>query len=372
MSAERLREILNNVADETRPVPLEVAAMAESRRIGVRRTVIGAAAAAVLLVAGVVGATAVWSDRGAPPVDPAISESPTSPVPNESPNMKGTRLYYIDDNDGLQVLIDNRELQSVLTNEPGLAASANFSNDGRWLSWVTADSEVKLRDMNTGEVRVIIDDYGDDLCQEPVWSVNSYQLFVKVGGEWGFYDVGDDAFTPLSFGFGDDCHVQFNEWPGQGDPAIQREYFVVDWYENTITVFDDNGQVTAEADNRLGENPAGLGADLEILGMRSHADGEYYCLVTSTKDAPLGDFGRSPDCDTYADWDGETFTPLYVKNEGPTGDPSIDATVTVREPINFGESWRFVEYQGADPVWSEPEYPGLTEWSLLYWGSTDE
>lgn len=358
MSAERLREILNNVADETRPVPLEAAAMAESRRMGVRRAVVGAAAMVVLLVAGVVGATNVWSDRGGQPVDPAVSDSPSPDV--TTGNMQDTVLYYYDDT-SLYALTDNNAYTTILTNEPLIGTTASVSPDGRYITWVNTDGELRLFDPADGTETVLTEDLADGSCQEAVWSVNSYELFVRREDGYGFYDVTTGVFTPLGFDFGGACHVQLDERPGSGDPAIEREFMYIDRDAKELVNVDDEGA-------RVGAVSTLIGPSTQIISVQSRAGGGYHCFVTAAVDSSIGETIRFPTCQTLGEFNGETWDIVSPGANTPVALTVGDGGVLARE-VDSGGTFHFTAYDevGDQRLWSEPEAPEAREWNLLAW-----
>jgi len=322
--------------------------------------VMGAAAAVLLLVAGIVGATNVWSDQGRPQdVDPAVSDSPAPSPDDTTGNMKDTVLYYYDDTN-LYALTDNDAYTTILTNEPHLGAPAADSPDGRYVSWVGADFKLNLLDTISGDRRVLTENLPGSTCQEAVWSVNSYELLVKRDDGYGFYDVTTDAFTPLGFGFGDACHVQLDERPGTGDPAIEREFMYIDRTAKELVNVDAEGA-------RIGAVSTLIGANTQIISVLSRAGGGYHCFTTAGADSSIGPNIRFATCETLGEFDGENWNIVSPGVNTTTALTLGDGGILSRESDADG-ALHFAAYdEDLRQIWTEPEAPEAGQWNLLAW-----
>ncbi|GIG67970.1 hypothetical protein [Phytomonospora endophytica] len=318
MSTERLSNILREIADEARPVPLAEAAMARTRRVQVRRTAVAAFAAVVVLAAGIIGTVNVWGGgKGAP--DPAASRSSTVPSPSESeetpdgivPTEYDGTFYYLESFAGGARLLSWRPAsrpEVVLTGNSLILVTANVSPDGRWLSWIDERNKLMLRDLATGTQRELMDyDPDDVLCREPTWSITSHQLLVaSPEARLGIFDITTDTFTSLGFDV-DGCHPRPAERPGGGS-AVELHVTYFDMAEQTVVEVDADGDPVAETPFEV---PGRGVTDMPTGG----GDGEYYCFQTGEAGGPGGDAARGNGCDTV----GEPGDPGRVTRDPGAG-----------------------------------------------------
>ncbi|HEY1180589.1 MAG TPA: hypothetical protein VGF17_30910 [Phytomonospora sp.] len=314
MSTERLQRILRDVADEARPVGLEEAALAQSRRMTVRRTALSGIAAVVLLAAGVVGAVTVWGGgKGVP--EPAASQhsatvpSPSASVPSTPGEYDGAYYYLRSAGAKGELLkwVPGNSPEVVLSGDSTMLITANVSPDGSHLSWVDDRNKLMLRELANGDQRELMDYSPGDICREPTWSITSFKILAAdADGKQGIYDITTDTFTPLGFEVGG-CHARLAEHPG-GQTAVETGLTFFDPENSTVVTLDDNGDTTG-------------GITLDVPGRRvtdmisGGGESEYYCFQTTDAEGYPGDAARGNHCDTLAE-PGDPASATYHPGAG--------------------------------------------------------
>jgi len=171
--------------------------LAESRRLGIRRAVVSGAAALAVLVGGVTGAFAVVGSPNGPDTGPDVpaASSPSNSI--EPPPEKGSDVvgplsgtfYYIDaegEAGATRVLSwtpGQGDPTVVLEGDDTLRSTATVSPDGRYIAWREPtpdglDASLKLKDLSTGAVTTLMDEFRYLPCAEPEWTPDSASLLV--------------------------------------------------------------------------------------------------------------------------------------------------------------------------------------------------
>ncbi|HEY1179820.1 MAG TPA: hypothetical protein VGF17_27000, partial [Phytomonospora sp.] len=147
---------------------------------------------------------------------------------------------------------------------------------------------------------------------------------------------------------------------------ITREYMYIDDQADELVRLDDRGDEISRLTTRYEQGR-------EIIGLQTHADGEYYCLVTKEVNDPIGDFVRSPNCATLAEPDDDGWNVVTTGSADPHSVlPVFDEGWLVRETAADGTTMRFAKYdEDGTVLWTEPEHAGLSEYRLLAWRLKD-
>ncbi|GIG65691.1 hypothetical protein [Phytomonospora endophytica] len=343
-----LKEDFASFAEHAAAPDMHAAVLARSKRLGVRRAVAGAVTALVVLFGGVTGAFAIvnsWPEE--------LSEAAAA-VP-------GT-FYYLDqggEGGATRVLswkAGDDEPAVVLEGDDTLRSTATISPDGRNIAWreTTGDggtANLKVKDLATGVVTTLMDEFRYLPCAEPVWSPDSRSLLVgrqpldESVGVHAFYvsldapqEFGDDVEIP-------GCHPRF---VAEGEFAGDILY----WGNGIEAMAPDgspSGLDTADAVSTLYDTLGRTASSLVAIS----PDGRKACLSTD-----LETVDRAISCDTIVELPGgrvfqspDHFSVAYVfagpvvvgRSEGELKvmESSGAAIGTLGEPASLAEAELF-------------------------------
>ncbi|GIG70345.1 TolB family protein [Phytomonospora endophytica] len=226
MTLKSLGEGLRDLAGAVETVDMRERAIAASQRLRARRITTGVVGAVAVLLVGLLGFNAVWTDRAAPEDIPAADrpvEVPALPAPvtvaGVAENLSGD-FYYLapssldsgDPQSETQSLLrwDGDGALEVVAEGLPITGTVNVSPDGRYLSFVRT-GQLVLRDLASGREWQIMAVPDAQLCAPPVWAPDGRRLLVHRGnpgdgGPVGFYDITTGTFTQIGDVPG--CHLR--------------------------------------------------------------------------------------------------------------------------------------------------------------------
>ncbi|GLZ77031.1 hypothetical protein Afil01_18380 [Actinorhabdospora filicis] len=209
MSADRLRGILRDMADEAHPAPLVAGAVRRTRRARARQ-----AAVAVIAVLGVLaGLIAVLGPGTDARPEPAISPSPS---PSPSASAYTGAFYYLKPDGSVWRWRVAGVPEKILDGGGYHRATASVSPDGKYLAYVDDDMMLTVVPTRGGTPRKLLAYSPNLTCVEPVWAPDSRSLLVsprEMEGLW-LVDV-EDPGNPYPIGYEvDGCHPQFRYQSG--------------------------------------------------------------------------------------------------------------------------------------------------------------
>ncbi|GAA4922863.1 hypothetical protein LX16_5058 [Stackebrandtia albiflava] len=205
-----IHDHLNDIADEMPVVDMHQRALAESKRLGVRRTLIGvgAAVATVIALAGTTFAVLPGHDEAGPPAERQSDERDADPPPDQqtdrpddAPPFPGA-VYYIpgsadEENPGPFSVLEQANGRYTTGGDGAVAVDVSF--DGSRYGQV-ADGEYRIIDRLTGEPVQLPGDAARLYCR-PEWSPTRDEIAYSVVPESG--DATALELVILDLGTGD-------------------------------------------------------------------------------------------------------------------------------------------------------------------------
>lgn len=346
MTLKSLGDGLRDLADAVETVDMRDRALAASGRLRTRRITTGVVSAVAVLLVGLFGFNAVWTDRAAPGGDPA-AEMPGVPALPAPPDQTGLaedlsgEFYYLvpEITEGLdpqetQSLVrwsEGGQVETVVANLP-LSGTINVSPDGRYLSYVR-DRRLVLRELDSGTEWAVMEVPDEQLCMPPVWAPDARRILVQtgvpgVGGPVGFYDITTGSFTQIGDVPG--CHARV--WRD----AAGRDML-------NYTTYDEEKQLTLLREVNAAASEEGYGWGI-LSGkwiqqpFSVSPDGDMMCVATLTDQVFPADYTdiRTDYCDTVTKFDFEGTGPVI--EEVPIGAPGKDG-VMVQQALMFNDTF---------------------------------
>lgn len=363
MSTERLRDILRNSADEMDAVDLAASAMKQSRQMTVRRAAVGATLAVALLAGGIFGAANFWKGPGGGDVDVAESASPSvsattsaSPAPSGSQrageaappkeHIEGT-FYYVTSSALMSWTPGSapRTLFTAGSSDDDILGTANVSPDGRYAAWNNMKGKLRLLDLNSGDVRDLMDIPTSEYCFDPAWTSDGRILTHKEqGGRAGLYDIDARSFTELPMVM-QGCHPRI----------VGSTAYVIGGGVDKISGYDlGTGEVTTQVSTVVGSRRA-----LDITAAFAGPSGLIFAVTTNDADGTRGDVGRGLVGDSLFELRGNKCVDLDVESmDGGFG--AQNGLMVLRQKTGGGHR---VVLQGGDgvPIETLDEPDGLGE-----------
>lgn len=267
--------------------------LVRSRWLGIRRAVASGVAALAVMVGGVTGAFAV--------VDHLPDE-----VESAAP-LTGT-FYYLD-RGGAQgatrVLSWSPGQEAptvVLEGDDTIRSTATVSPDGRYIAWREPvggnTASLMLKELATGRVTTLMDEFQYLPCAEPVWTPDSTRLLVgrqPLGDGQGVSASYVDIDEPQAFGDSVEipgCHPRF---VAEGEHAGEIVY----WLDSGPEAMTPDGSEPTVDTRGLQDGVMEAVGRIPSNLVTISADGARACLST---DAPTTD--RTPACDAVIEVPG--------------------------------------------------------------------
>lgn len=201
MSADRLRGILRDMADEAHPAPLTAGAVRRTRRARAWQTAIAVAAAIGVLA----GLTAVLGAGRDERPEPAVSPEPSAT------SFTGA-FYYLEPDGSVWRWRAGRAPARILDGGGYRRQTASVSPDGRYIAYVDVDMMLTVVPTLGGEPKKLLAYSPNLTCVEPVWTPDSRALLVSPRSDEGLWLVDiDDPADPYPLGYSiDGCHPRFS------------------------------------------------------------------------------------------------------------------------------------------------------------------
>lgn len=273
---DELKHLMTRLADEVKPTSLHEAATRRSRQASRRNTGLAAVAALALAGGTVVGLNGL-----------AFGDS-SDPAPAASAGTQLDGVFYETSAETDEAIRQwTSESPQPVPVAPGgpenrYTATAKVSPDGRYISYVTVDTDddpgysgrLMVLDVQSAE-HVQLSEYDWELriCSVPTWSPDG-RLFVDHGGDgedrYGFYDLETDTFTASVDPRG--CEVQVAEDGNGDDLFIAVEHLGGDTQDLNVTTAQ--GTTTKSPIKEILRKTRSNLSNLTAVS----PDGEYACL----------------------------------------------------------------------------------------------
>ncbi|MFD0557240.1 hypothetical protein ACFQ3B_09320 [Stackebrandtia endophytica] len=192
-----LRDDLNLLADDVRPVDLVHRVRTGSRRLALRRAALTATAAVLVIAAAATSAigltdsadTTVSADHDALPDDPDIARLLNPPITPVT-ELSGA-VYHLDSDDRLLSWYPATGQTTVVSTTSGDTA---VSPDGRYTARVTEDGRVIVGELSDPtDAGTVVADSVDSSCGSPQWIPGSDAMLVKTDKGWQEISMGGDT-----------------------------------------------------------------------------------------------------------------------------------------------------------------------------------
>lgn len=288
-----LKDDFASFAEHALAPDMHAKVLAESRRLGIKRAVVSGVAALAVLVGGVTGAFAV-ADHLPGNVDSAAPLTGTFYYLDRGGAQGATRVLSWSPGEEAPTV--------VLEGDDTLRSTATVSPDGRYIAWrepvAGNTASLMLKELATGRVTTLMDEFQYLPCAEPVWTPDSESLLVgrqPLGDRPGVSASYVDLDEPHAFGDSVEipgCHPRFI---AEGEHAGEIVY----WVDSGPEAITPDGSVstldTSGLQGGVMESVDRIPSNLVTIS----ADGARACLST---DAPTVD--RTPVCDAVIEIPG--------------------------------------------------------------------